>query len=412
MKHSQKGGAQTTRRGKTNKQKAACLTSEESAVSSLDQNMGKLFIRLLLFALFTHGTHQKNGKTTPKAENNSTKSVVPQPRVFKFVIPTESGLDGTQAPNSTLSPAPQLISDAALGYLKGPLSIKVIPVIYIILVIVGIPANITVLCLLFTKIRKVSSAILYCSLAISDLFLLISLLFKAHYHLHGNHWVLGEAACRAVTACFYGNLYCSALTLACIAIKRYMAIVHPFMYKTLPKVRCTSLVVLAVWGVFGVSLVPELLVQQSFPVSQLNRTTCHDVMPLDSNSHAFLLYSNLILTVLCLLVPMVVTVFCFIQILKALSRSHFDWTIYVRSSSLVFTIFLGCFFPAGILHFLHYVQMFGNGNDSLYVYFNMAVCLCCLHACLDPFLFVLMSKSAGSRLFFLTPKGKNLSISL
>ncbi|KAK5599746.1 hypothetical protein CRENBAI_016423 [Crenichthys baileyi] len=367
--------------------------------------MRKLFILLLLFALFKHGALQKNGK-------NSTKKVIPVPRVFKGFFLTESEFQGTQAPNSTLSPTLQSISDTAVRYLKGPLSTKVIPLIYMMVVIIGIPGNITVLCLLITKIRKVSSAVLYCSLAISDLFLLVSLFFKGHYHLHGNHWVLGESACRVVTACFYGNLYCSALTLACIAVKRYMAVVHPFMYKTLPKVRCTSWVVLAIWGVFGASIVPELLVQQTFWVSQLNRTTCHDVMPLDSNSHAFLLCSNLILTVLCLLVPMVVTVVCFIQILRALNQSHHDWAMYIRSSSLVFSIFLVSFLPAGVLHFLHYAQLFVNGTESLYVYFNMAVCLCCLHACLDPFFFVLMSMSSGSRSYSLNFKGKNLSISM
>ncbi|KAM4719996.1 proteinase-activated receptor 3 [Anableps anableps] len=372
--------------------------------------MRKLFILLLLFALFIHGTLQKHGKRRTNAQNR-TKKVVPVPRVFKGFIPTKPDLHGTQAPNSTLSPTLQSLSDTAVDYLKGPLSTKVIPLIYLLVVIVGIPANITILCLLATKIRKVSSAILYCSLAVSDLFLLFSLFFKAHYHLHGNHWVLGEVACRAVTACFYGNLYCSALTLACIAIKRYMAVVHPFMYKTLPKRRCTAWVILALWVVFGASIIPELLVRQSFWVPQLNRTTCHDVMPLDFDSHEFVLFCNLTLTVLCLLVPMVVTAVCFIQILRALNQSHYDWAMYIKSSSLVFTIFLVCFLPAGVLHFLHYVQLLVGGTESLYIYFNMAVCLCCLHACLDPFFFILMSKSAGSRLYFLTFKGKNLSIS-
>lgn len=372
--------------------------------------MRKLFV-LFLFALFIHGTLQKHGKRRITAQNNRTEKNVPQPRVFRGHASKNTDLQGTQVPNSTLSPALHSLSVTAVDYLTGPLSTIVIPLIYMLVVLVGIPANITILCSLVTKIRKVSSTILYCSLAVSDLFLLISLFFKAHYHLHGNHWVLGEAACQAVTACFYGNLYCSAMTLACIAIKRYMAVVHPFRYKTLPKGKCAVWVVLFLWVVFGVSIIPELLVQQSFLVPQLNRTTCHDVMPLDCDSHKFLLFCNLVLTVICLLVPMVVTAVCFIQILRALNQSHFDWAMYIKSSSLVFTIFVVCFVPAMVLHFLHYLELYVGGTENLYVHFNMAVCLCCLHACLDPFLFILMSKSAGSRLFFLTLKGKNLSVS-
>uniref|UniRef100_A0A3Q0RHA0 Coagulation factor II thrombin receptor like 2 n=1 Tax=Amphilophus citrinellus TaxID=61819 RepID=A0A3Q0RHA0_AMPCI len=325
--------------------------------------------------------------------------VVPVPRTFNGVpvIQPQPVLNGTQAPFLTYSPpALQSLSNSTVGYLRGTLSTRVIPIIYMIVVIVGIPANISILSLLATKIRKVSSAILYCSLAVSDLLLLLSLFFKAHYHFHGNHWVLGETACRVVTACFYGNLYCSALTLACISIKRYLAVAFPFKYKSMPKRMCTAWVTLALWGVFGAAIIPELLVQQSYWLPQLNRTTCHDVLPLDYSSHVFLIYYNLILTVLGLMVPLVVTVVCFVRIINELTRSHFDWAMYIKASSLVFAIFLVCFVPAGVLHLLHYVQLFVDGTESLYAYFNVAVCLCCVHACLDPFFFLLMSKSAGS----------------
>lgn len=297
-------------------------------------------------------------------------------------------------------------------YLSGALSTRVIPVVYLVVVIVGIPANIAILSLQVTKIRKVSSAILYCSLAVSDFLLLLSLMFKSHYHLHGNHWVLGETACRVVTACFYGNLYCSALTLGCISIRRYLAVVHPFVYKGLPKRTWAVCVSLVVWGVFGAAALPELLVRQTYRVAELNVTTCHDVLPAGQDSHRFLLYYTLVLNVLCLLVPLLVSAVCYINIIRELSTSHYDWAVYIKSSSLVFAMFLLCFLPAGVLHFLHYVHLFAGGAEGLYVYFNVAACLCCLHACLDPFLYLCMSRAANSRLRVKTCKGKTLSISV
>lgn len=357
----------------------------------------------------------ENETTKPPCQNRVSEVPRVFPRVFKGqpVSLSECDTNGTQTPFSTdPPPALHLLSNSTVEYLSGSLSTLVIPVIYLLIVIVGVPANVSILCLLATKVRKVSSAILYSSLAISDLLLLLSLFFKAHYHLYGNHWVLGEAACRVVTACFYGNLYCSAMTLACVSIKRYLAVVCPFLYKSLPKRMCTAWVSLGVWGMFGAAIIPELLVQQSYWLPQLNRTTCHDVLPLDHSSHAFLLFYNLALTVLGLLVPLVVTVVCFVRIIKELNRSHYDWTMYIKASSLVFAIFLVCFLPAGLLLFLHYVQLFATGADGLYVYFKVAVCLCCLHACLDPFLFIVMSKSAGSKLYFMTFKGNTLSISV
>ncbi|KAI3361725.1 hypothetical protein L3Q82_002078 [Scortum barcoo] len=358
-----------------------------------------------------HYVHQLRGQ-----EKN--KKAFPVPRTFKgdLIIQTESFpiINGTQAPISSRSPpALQSLSNSTVGYLRGPLSTRVIPITYFFVTAVGIPANVAILAALASKIRKVSSAILYCSLAVSDLFLLISLFFKAHYHLHGNHWALGEAACRVVTACFYGNLYCSAQTLACISIKRYLAVVHPFMYKSLPKRTCTAWVTLALWGVFGAAIMPVLLIQQSYWLPQVGRISCHDVLPLDLDSHIFLLYYSLFLTTFGFLLPLVVVVVvCYGRIVCELNHSHHDWAMYIKASSLVFVIFLVCFTPAGLLHFIHYVQLFMDGMESFYMYFNVAVCLCCLHACLDPFLFLLMSKSAGSNFYFSAFKGKTLSISV
>ncbi len=355
--------------------------------------MNKIIANLCSFLFLVVG----KGKT--QEHEKRSKLVVPvRPRTFLgedfFTNQNE-----TQTPISPSSPpALRLLSNSSAEFLRSPLSTRVIPIIYLLAVVVGIPANVTILYMLVSKIRKVSSAILYFSLAVSDLFLLLSLLFKAHYHLYGNHWLLGEAACRVVTACFYGNLYCSAQTLACISIKRYLAVVHPFMYKSLPKRVCTASVCVAVWGVFGLSMVPDLFIQQSFWLPEMSRITCHDV--LSRNTHKFLLYYNLFLTTFGLLVPLVVTVVCYARIICALNCSHHDWAMYIKASTLVFVIFLVCFTPAGVLRFIHQVQLFVDGTDSSYVYFKVAVCLCCLHACMDPFLFLLMSKSAGSRLFF------------
>lgn len=353
--------------------------------------------------------------------NNTFRSLV-VPRTFlgqPVVVPGSSSDLNCTSTRSTVSPnvvsgdTPALLlnSNQTASYLQSPTSTLLIPILYILIVAVGVPANLFTLCTVASKVRKVSSAILYCSLALSDLLLLLSLLFKAHYHLYGNHWLLGETACRVVSACFYGNLYSSSQTLACISVKRYLAVVHPFRYKSLPKRMCTSWVTVAVWMVFGAALVPELLVQQSYWIPELDIVTCHDVLPLGSNSHRFLLYYNLVLTILGLLVPLVLSVVCYVRILTELNQSHCDWSRYIRSSSLVFLIFLVCFTPAGVLHFVHYVQLFADGTEALYMYFNVTVCLCCLHAAMDPFLFMLMSRSTRANPYIRGFKSKSFSLS-
>ncbi|CDQ94293.1 unnamed protein product [Oncorhynchus mykiss] len=296
-------------------------------------------------------------------------------------------------------PALRLLSNDTAAYLAGPLRTRVIPCIYVLAVVVGIPANVAILSAGATKVRTVSSTILYCSLAVSDPFLLLSLIFKAHYHLHGNHWMFGETACRVVTACFYGNLYCSAHTLACLSIKRYLAVVHPFLYKSLPKMACT-------FGCVGGCLGLPSYLNYCYRLPQLGLTTCHDVLPRDYSSHAPLLYYNMGLTILGLLVPLVAMAVCYTRIVRELNRSHHDWTLYLTGVCDLRGMFRPRRDPP--LPALH-TPVGGRRGELLWLLQGSSVSV--LPACLDPFLFLLMSKSDVSKLYFMTLKGKTLNIS-
>uniref|UniRef100_A0A3B1J113 Coagulation factor II thrombin receptor like 2 n=2 Tax=Astyanax mexicanus TaxID=7994 RepID=A0A3B1J113_ASTMX len=356
---------------------------------------------------------------TAKERRNMTGFINPRtfrgqsiPVQFPFPPnPTETQTRLSSSSSSEVETGLRLLSNGTALYLKGPLSTRAIPAVYIMAILIGIPANVAILVMIGAKVRTVSSAILYCSLATSDLLLLLSLLLKMHYHFAGNDWTFGEVVCRLTTACFYGNLYCSAHTLACISVKRYLAVVHPFFYKSLPKRSCTAWASLAVWVVFSIAMVPELLVRQTYSIPQLGITTCHDVLPVNESSYDFLLYYNLGLTLLGFLLPLLVTAACYISIVWQLNHSHHDWSLYIKASTLVFFIFVLCFGPSSFIHFMHYVRLYSSGAENFYAYFNVAVCLCCLHSCLDPFLFVVMSRTAGAKLYFMTRKGKTLSIS-
>lgn len=300
--------------------------------------------------------------------------------------------------NSSFPRTPRLDlkpEDPALAYTRGVLSTRVIPSAYGLAMALGIPSNSYILGFLRARAKagSTSMTLLYVSLALSDLLLLLSLAPRLHYHLNGNHWVFGEAACRLVTACFYGNVYCSAHTIACVSLKRYLAVVRPFLYRRLSKRAWTLGACLTVWGVFGVAMVPELLVKQSYQLSQDGVTTCHDVLPLDEASHALLVPYRLALVCLGFLLPFLLCVFTHVALVRHLGRSGCNWKPFIRVCTLVLLIFLLCFAPSGVLHMAHYVRLYYSGEDGLYVYYSAAVCLCCFHSCLDPFLCVLMSRT-------------------
>ncbi|XP_061842520.1 proteinase-activated receptor 3 [Nerophis lumbriciformis] len=294
--------------------------------------------------------------------------------------------------------------DAAAAYTTGILSTWVLPFSYMLAMLVGIPSNAYILAFLRVRLRtkSLSTVVLYLNLALSDLLLLLSLALRVHYHFSGNNWVFGEISCRLMTALFYGNVYCSAQTIACISLKRYLAVVKPFLYRRLAKTALAAWACLIVWFLFGAAIVPELLVRQSYWLAQMGVTTCHDVLPLEEKSHSLLVPYRLMLVCLGFVVPFIISLFAQASVVYHLGQSGCDWRPFIRVSTLVFLIFVVCFLPSGILHIAHYVCLFYSGDDKLYGYYRGAVCLCCFHSCLDPFLCLLLSKSATSELQFIS----------
>ncbi|XP_020776540.1 proteinase-activated receptor 3 [Boleophthalmus pectinirostris] len=303
--------------------------------------------------------------------------------------------------------------EPATAFTTGILSNWIIPSAYVLSMLLGIPSNAYILAFLRVKIKDKSRAtiILYLNLALSDLLLLLSLALRIHYHINKNHWIFGEVSCRLVTALFYGNVYCSSQTIACISMKRYLAVVKPFLYRRMATTSLSLWACLIVWLLFGAAIVPELLVRQSYFISELGVVTCHDILPLDVEPHSLLVPFRLGLVCLGFIVPFFVCIYVHVSVVYHLGQSGCDWKPYIKISSLVFVIFVVCFLPSGILHIIHYICLIVNGDDHMYTYYRAAVCLCCFHSCLDPLLCLLLSRTASSELHFTSLRGTPLTTS-
>ncbi|XP_047236696.1 proteinase-activated receptor 3 isoform X1 [Girardinichthys multiradiatus] len=349
-------------------------------------------LRGLLFCLVAAQTSQLNENRTKIAPPRSWKgslnkynytNQLPDP----FVVGTDPHLD--------VDP-----EGPVTAYTTGAISSWFIPLSYILTILVGIPSNTYILAFLRVKLssKMLSTVVLNLNLALSDLLLVLSLALRVHYHLNANNWIFGEISCRLIAALFYGNVYCSAQTIACISVKRYLAVVKPFLYRRMTKTSLAVWMCLVVWFLYGAAIVPELLVRQSYYITKLGITTCHDVLPLEEPSHSLLVPYRLMLVFLGFLLPFMVCIYTHIAVVYHLEQSSCDWKLFIRASTLVFIIFVVCFFPSGILHAAHYIHLCSSGDDTLYGYYRLAICLCCFHSCLDPFLCMLLSMTANSEL--------------
>ncbi|OCT98661.1 proteinase-activated receptor 3 [Xenopus laevis] len=286
------------------------------------------------------------------------------------------------------------VSNSTLGYLSGKVSRALIPAIYIIVVLIGVPCNVIVLWMLFHQVTSVCTTVLYASLATSDLLYCLMLPFKIAYHLNGNNWIFGETMCRTMTIFLYFNMYCSILLLMCFSINRYVAIVHPFIYRSLPKGTYTVLLCLLVCAIVLVYMIPFVISRQTYHLKELNIITCHDVY--DISGDAFQFYYFISMVVFGFLTPFSVVAFCYFSIIRALTANEQKRFWYVKITILFFIIFALCFTPSNLVLLIHQVRYHHSHNDDFYGIYLMALCLTSLNSCLDPLLYFLIYKKVNA----------------
>ncbi|XP_016418716.1 proteinase-activated receptor 3 [Sinocyclocheilus rhinocerous] len=345
----------------------------------------------------------------PLMLEDSLQDSVPNKLLQPKTYPGKIVFNGSQFSNSSFQEPVINVSANIINHTTGIVSTRIIPSAYILAILIGIPSNVFLLACLSRR-KNLSSCILYFSLAVSDLLLLLSLTLRVHYHLSNNNWIFGELACKMVTACFYGNIYCSIHAHMCISVMRYLAVVHPFLYRTMLKTYYAIFTSLSIWMVFAIAMTPEFLVQQSYRVLGQEQVTCHDIQSYEKASNRALIPYRLSLICLGFILPSLVITFVYGSIIYHLKRSSHDWKQYMKASTLVFGLFLVCFAPCNALLFAHYVKLYTQQQYDLYYYYRAAVCLCSFHSCLDPFLSYLLTKTSTSQVKFRSFSSRALKV--
>ncbi|NXO80267.1 PAR4 protein, partial [Sitta europaea] len=172
-----------------------------------------------------------------------------------------------------------LIPEATRAQLGSALTVRLIPALYSLVLLLGLPANALALWVLATRAERLASTVFLMNLAAADLLLISVLPFKISYYFLGNHWPFGEGLCRLTTALFYGNMYCSVLLLTCISADRYLAVAHPFWSRAFRTPTLAAGTCAAVWLCAAGLTLPLALQRQSYPLLGTGLTLCHDVLP-------------------------------------------------------------------------------------------------------------------------------------
>ncbi|XP_078253234.1 proteinase-activated receptor 1-like [Rhinoraja longicauda] len=304
-----------------------------------------------------------------------------------------SGLDKNTSINfvRNTNEYPATISDTARQYLTSRWITVFVPSVYTGIFAVGLLFNCIAILTMYFKIKFDKPATTYLfNLAVADLLFLLLLPFKICYYFSGNNWYFGSFLCRMVSGGFYAYMCCSVLLMMCISVDRFVAVVFPIRSSSWRSPRRALGVCLLAWLLALGGAMPLFVVEQTVYVTNLNITTCHDVLPLSTQQTYFTYYFP-VLCALFFFIPLVVTTVCYVGIISTLSSTNVankcKKTSAIRLAVIVLLVLIVFFAPTNIILLIHYVHLNDAPDESLYFVYILCVCIGSLSCCLDPFIY-------------------------
>ncbi|XP_014721440.1 proteinase-activated receptor 4 [Equus asinus] len=282
------------------------------------------------------------------------------------------------------------LPDSSRALLLGWVPTRLVPALYGLALAVGLPANGLALWVLATRVPRLPSTMLLMNLAAADLLLALVLPPRIAYHLRGQRWPFGEAACRLATAALYGHMYSSVLLLAAVSLDRYLAVVHPLRARALRGQRLATGLCSAAWLVAAALALPLALQRQTFQLSHSDRVLCHDVLPVGAQA-SYWRPAFTCLAVLGCFLPLLVMLLSYGAALRALAAAGRRYNHALRLTALVLASALAFFAPSNVLLLLHYSAPRPDAWGDLYAAYMPSLALSTLNSCVDPFVYYYVS---------------------
>ncbi|XP_031694407.1 platelet-activating factor receptor [Anarrhichthys ocellatus] len=152
------------------------------------------------------------------------------------------------------------------------------PVVYSIIFIMGLFANLYVLFVLrcLRGTRAMGEIRIYMTnLTIADLLFVSALPFWIGYYSRQGNWVYTDFMCRLTGSLFFINTYCSILFLGAISINRYWAVTRPLDVATSDH-RCRGIIVCVVIWVLTLAMAIPFLASPGTNTDENNVTRCFE----------------------------------------------------------------------------------------------------------------------------------------
>ncbi|KAJ8248324.1 hypothetical protein GJAV_G00240800 [Gymnothorax javanicus] len=225
---------------------------------------------------------------------------------------------------------------------------KVVPPVFIVEFVIGLPANVLALWIFCCRMRTWgSTAVFLLNLLIADFFLLASVPFRIDYFLRVEDWVFGDAWCRINLFALAVNRSASIAFMTIVAIDRYFKVVHPHhMVNQLTKAQAGMLSGLT-WTVLLSLRLPLLANQLLHPDKLLNTTLCRSFSSYGTLTAGLKLHYGLYFFEF--FIPFLLLIFCSLRIVCFLRHRQLDRKQKVKRAMhvvlLIVAVFTICFLP-------------------------------------------------------------------
>uniref|UniRef100_A0ACB8G004 Uncharacterized protein n=1 Tax=Sphaerodactylus townsendi TaxID=933632 RepID=A0ACB8G004_9SAUR len=238
--------------------------------------------------------------------------------------------------------------------------------------LLGVPGNAIVIWIMGFKWDKTVTSLWFLNLAIADFIFVLFLPLYITYVAMGFHWPFGRWLCKVNSFIALLNMFASVFFLTAISLDRYVHLIHPvcsYRYRT---IRNTCILIAIIWTLAAIIGSPALYFRDTLTLSN-NFTFCFN------NFHPH----NVVLTH---------HVLTWVKKSAVFTSRRLFWTVLA-----VVVAFFVCWTP---YHIFSIIELTIHHNNDFHVLLRDAIPLTVgfafINSCLNPILYVLLSKKLRS----------------
>ncbi|XP_024420031.1 chemerin-like receptor 2 [Desmodus rotundus] len=272
-------------------------------------------------------------------------------------------------------------------------------VLYCLAFVLGIPGNAIVIWFMGFRWKKTVTTLWFLNLAIADFIFLLFLPLYISYVAMNFQWPFGLWLCKANSFIAQLNMFASVYFLTVISLDRYVHLIYPIVAHRHRTLRNSQIVIVLVWLLAAIMGGPSLYFRDTEEVN--NHTICYNNFHQHDPDIALMRHHVLtwVKFIIGYLLPLLTMNICYLcLIFKVKKRSNLVSNKYFWTILAVVLAFFICWTPYHLFSIgeltIHHSSYF---HQVLRAGIPLSTALAFLNSCLNPILYVLISKKFQAR---------------